>query len=122
MIKTTKKTTKKKVVKKKTTTTRAVSKPFALSFRIGDNFNHITFKGKGKTIKEAIEDVAKQVPKASCSTKGIFIFTYKKHKPIEKFMVARQIRKLFGNEMNRIFYSKTIMTGFGFNLDGKLIK
>ena len=118
----TKKTLKKKTVTKKRVTKKKVvkqapQKPYTLVFKIAND----TYKGGGNSVKEAIEDVGKKLPPLSLTAKGTLTFTKGKYK-VDKFMYPRQLRKLFGNEMNRILFGKVINTGLGFDMQGNPIK
>lgn len=119
-----KKITKKKVIKKKVVKRTkkkkrvAKKKPYSVVFKIAND----TYKADGKSVIECVENIGKKMPPLSCTSKGTFEFTYidkkgKKHTH-GKFLYARQLRKIFANEYNRIFMCKVINTGLGFDLAG----
>lgn len=112
----------KKVVKKKVAKRKVIKKkPFSVVFKIADK----TYKATGDSVIECVENIGKKMPPLSVTSKGTFKFTYidkkrKKHTH-EKFLYARQLRKLFTNEYSRIILCKVINTGLGFDLAGNPI-
>lgn len=92
------------------------TKPYTIEFKLGDK----VYKSSDNDLIKAVEIIGEKLPPLSLKIKGTFVIK-RDGQSTDRFMYPYQLRRLFGNEMNRIMFAKIIKTGLGFDINGNLL-
>lgn len=88
-------------------------------FKVILEINNKEYKGKGDTIVEAIDDTGLSFHEVK--TKGTITIQHGKYE-IEKFFLARQLKRLFNDSMIRKFWTRDMGKMFEIMKEKKLLK